>query len=150
MEGVLVLLRETAAAKVGDSSTSTREAEKEISKAHRMLSSAGLRVTSLSHDPQAVSAVQTGGIFPSKRPFSLGKGQRMGLKGPPLFSVFRFLTLCGAPENATTGGCDAMASSSLSRGDLVEFVVAVRRGQRQFVQRVRDVSLLTKAGLPSR
>ena len=74
----------------------------------------------------------------------------MGLKRPPLFSVLRFLTLCDAPENVTIGGCGAMASSSLSRGDLVEFVVAVRRGQRQFAQRVRDVSLLTKAGLPSR
>ena len=236
MEGILVLLREKKSSDDEDDTqedSSTREAEKEINKAHRMLSSAGLGLrvsaqaasadqeftldpsSSLTHLRSTSSAAvvpKAAGISPSKWRTSRGTGGVLA-KGPPPFSVLRFLAtdtgtaaggikgvkeaqvvetdpstnvndtaagdggalLGGTPMTGEAGAAvtlmrsqadgegegdqeeakdhSCLASSPcvpLARGDLVEFDMVARRGQRLHSQRVGQVSLLTKGGLPCR
>lgn len=149
--------------------SSAREAEKEASKAQRMLSLAGIRVAPVPQDaasstsnsvaqqpPSSASSLllNPNVAFPSKRRSRGGGGAAP--KGPPRFSVLRFLATTG--EGVTQGAApgdvpqesEDVAAVSYGRGDLVEFTVVARRGQRQQSQRVGDVSLLRKAGLPCR
>lgn len=154
---------------------SAREAENEASKAQRMLSLAGIRVASVPQDgapvpPTSVSSLllNPNGVSPAKRRSSRG-GAVSVPKGPPLFSVLRFLASMegegvtpaaatppapvegdAAATTVTAGGGAGGGAVSFGRGDLVEFTVVARRGQRQQTQRVGKVSLLTKAALPCR
>lgn len=144
-----------------------------------MLSLAGIRVapvpqetaSSLSNSvaqqpPSSASSLllnPTGG-YPSKRRSRGGGGATP--KGPPRFSILRFLAntegggvtqaaVAGtAPGDGTTAGPEGEGGSgaavSYGRGDLVEFTVVARRGQRQQSQRVGDVSLFKKEALPCR
>ncbi|CAM9108870.1 unnamed protein product [Scytosiphon promiscuus] len=156
--------------------SSAREAENEASKAQRMLSLAGIRVAPLPQDagisasnsvakqpPSATSSLllNPNGVYPAKRRSRGGGGAAP--KGPPRFSVLRFLASTGgegvpqaataaAPGDAPAVGQEGEGGTAISygRGDLVEFTVVARRGQRQQSQRVGDVSLLRKAGLPCR
>lgn len=141
-----------------------------------MLSLAGIRVASdaASSLPNSVAQQQLppssasslllnlNGVSPAKRRSSRGRGGAAS-KGPPRFSILRFLaTVEGegvvapaaaanvedVPTTATAGVEDG--AISYGRGDLVEFTVVARRGQRQQSQRVENVTLLTKAALPCR
>lgn len=160
--------------------SSALEAEKEANKAQRMLSLAGIRVTSDAASSLTNSAAQQqqppssssppllnlNGVSPTKRRSSRGRGGTAS-KGPPRFSILRFLaTIEGegvvapaaataangedVPTTATAGAGAEVGAISYGRGDLVEFTVVARRGQRQQSQRVENVSLLTKAALPCR
>lgn len=125
-----------------------------------MLSLAGIRVASVPQDgasalsnsiaqhhqpPSSVSSLllNPNGVSPAKRRSSRGGGDATP-KGPPRFSVLRFLA------SMEGGGVTPAAAVSFGRGDLVEFTIVARRGQRQQTQRVGNVSLLTKAALPCR
>lgn len=150
-----------------------------------MLSLAGIRVAPVAQDgastlsnsiaqhhqpPSSASSLllNPNGVSPAKRRSSR-RGRGATPKGPPRFSVLRFLasmegagTTPAAATPAVTPEGDAAATSvtagegaaggavSFGRGDLVEFTVVARRGQRQQSQRVGNVSLLTKARLPCR
>ncbi|CAM9132973.1 unnamed protein product, partial [Hapterophycus canaliculatus] len=156
--------------------SSAREAENEASKAQRMLSLAGIRVAPLpqetasslsnSVDQQPPSSVSSSllnpnGVYSAKRRSRGGGG--VAPKGPPRFSVLRFLATtegeAAMQAAAAAGPADVPAAGpegeggavvSYGRGDLVEFTVVARRGQRQQSQRVGDVSLLRKTALPCR
>lgn len=150
-----------------------------------MLSLAGIRVASVAQDgastlsdsiaqhqlpPSSASSLllNPNGVSPAKRRSSRGGGSAAP-KGPPRFSVLRFLAFMegegvtpaaatpptpaegdAAATTVTAGEGAAGGAVSFGRGDLVEFTVVARRGQRQQSQRVVNVSLLTKAGLPCR
>ena len=160
--------------------SSAREAENEASKAQRMLSLAGIRVASGAQDgasalpnsiaqhhqpPSSASSLllNPNGVSPAKRRSSRG-GAGAIPRGPPRFSVLRFLAsmegggvtpAAATPPAPAEGGAAATTATaggavSFGRGDLVEFTVVARRGQRQQSQRVGSVSLLSKAGLPCR
>eukprot|EP00752_Nemacystus_decipiens_P009418 g8421.t1 len=182
-------LEQGAAQQQGEASaeeSSTREAENEASKAQRMLSLAGIRVASGAQDgasalpnsiaqhhqpPSSASSLMLdpNGVSPAKRRSSR-RGWGVTPKGPPRFSVLRFLAsmegdgvtpaaaataAAATPPALGEGGAAATTSTaggavSFGRGDLVEFTVVARRGQRQQSQRVANVSLLAKTGLPCR
>lgn len=145
--------------------SSAREAENEASKAQRMLSLAGIRVAATdgaSTQPPSSAAsllLNPNGLSPAKRRSSRG-GAGAAPKGPPRFSVLRFLasmegegvTPAAAAEGDAAATTVAAGAGAVlfGRGDLVEFTVVARRGQRQQSQRVGCVSLLTKAALPCR
>ena len=148
-----------------------------------MLSLAGIRVAPVPQDgasallsdsmaqnqlpPSSASSLllNPNGVSPAKRRSSRG-GSGTAPKGPPRFSILRFLAsteglapAAGAGGDAATttatagAGAEAGAAGaavSYGRGDLVEFTVVARRGQRQQSQRVGNVSLLTKSALPCR
>lgn len=169
-------LAEGAAAE--ESSAREAEKEKEASKAQRMLSLAGIRVASVPQDgdsslsesiaqnqqpPSSASPLllTPNGVSSSAKRRSSRGGTGAAAKGPPRFSLLRFLAsteVVAAAEGdaaATTaiagaGAEGGAAAVSYGRGDLVQFTVVARRGQRQQSQRVGNVSLLKKAALPCR
>lgn len=140
-------------------------AEKEASKAQRMLSSAGLRVAPPSPQAMPPSSALLGQQHLQDALAGASAGKRRGqrgvirggtARGPPRFTVFRFLS--AEPEQGGLEGGEgqgevgAEGACSFGRGDLVEFSVVARKGQRQQQQsqRVEGVTLFLKDGLPCR